>query len=144
MGAGITDPVERLYHIHDVMDGSKNSPISQVQYSVQESILPKLPLSIGRQTVFDSFCRHSLIFPMYLGQLILASLKISSPLDVKCSSIIFFHRSKFLSYNERIFMNIILDPVAIPSSENLPVVFRNAILQLLSQSEIASKDKYGY
>ena len=54
MGAGITDAVERLYHIHDLMNGSKNSPIAQVQYSVQESILPKLPLSIGRQTVFDS------------------------------------------------------------------------------------------
>ena len=53
--AGITDPVERLYHIHDVMNGLKNSPIAQVQYSVLESILPKLPLSIGRQTVFYSF-----------------------------------------------------------------------------------------
>ena len=49
-----------------------------------------------------------------------------------------------LSYNERIFMNIILDPVAFPSSENLPIYFRNAILQLLSQSDIASKDNYGY
>ena len=136
MGAGITDPVERLYHIHDVMNGLKNSPIAQVQYSVQESILPKLPLSIGRQTVFYSFWRQSLIFFNLPGPTY--PCLFANKLATGCQMIFnnLLPQVAILSYNERIFMNIILDPVAFPSSENLTVYFRNVILQLLSQSDI--------
>ena len=130
MGVGIDDGPAKLMHINKVMRNIKESPVAHCQLKVQESLPPKLPLKLGRQTVYDTFSRHSLVFSnvpgpsypvLFGGEQILGCQMFFNNLIPQVG---------VLSYNDNIYMNIIVDPEAIPQSEELPKFYSQALASL--------------
>ena len=79
MGIGYNNIHDRLAFIHNNMNKIKQSPLAYCTRQIQEIIGPKLPSKLSKQTVFDSFCRHSLVFSNVPGpdrQCIFAGKKV--------------------------------------------------------------------
>lgn len=142
IGLSIPGIKARLLHVHETMKKFKNSPIAMVQLCVQETIPPKLPLNVSRQTVFDSFCRHSAVFSNVPGPAYICNFA-NKPVD-GCQ--MFFNnlipQIGILSYNNQVFMNMILDPDSFPSSDKLRTIFKEMLVKLAIDSNVKIPDNY--
>jgi len=129
-GVGYEDVIERLRFVNQQMNGIKNSPLAGVQLAVQETIPPKLPVSLGRQTVFDTMARHSVIFSNVPGPE--KPVKFGGQ-EVKETQMYFNNllpQVGILSYHGKVYMNLNLDTEAIPGGEMMPVHFAREMLEL--------------
>ncbi|GMI44756.1 hypothetical protein TrCOL_g7085 [Triparma columacea] len=129
-GVGQGDCIERLRYINRQMNGIKNSPLAGVQLAVQESIPPKLPLNAGRQTVFDTFCRHSIIFSNVPGTEKVVKFGGKEVTGVQMYFNNLLPQVGILSYRGNVFMNMNIDTEAIPGSEMMPVYFAREMVEL--------------
>lgn len=142
MGLGKFSSVkERLEQIHQNMNALKSSPTPFVQWSVQETIPPRMPLNMARQTVYDSFVRHSVIFSNVPGpskQCDFAGRKCVGVQMLFCNLI---PQVGILSYDDKVFMNMVLDPKEFPESEKLlPIFYSKAIISLAQDCGVDIKD----
>ena len=128
MGIGIDNISDRLAYIHDKMNRIKSSPTPYVQWKVQESLPSKLPVSIGRKTVYDTFVRHSIIFSNVPGPshtcLLAGKFKAVGCQMFFCNLI---PQVGILSYNDKVFINMVLDPNEIIGCENIPFFMSRAL-----------------
>ena len=161
IGLSIPGIKARLLHVHETMNSFKNSPIvsvdtcpislnhlanllvkAMVQLCVQETIPPKLPLNVSRQTVFDSFCRHSAVFSNVPGPAYICNFanKPINGCQMFCNNLI--PQIGILSYNNQVFMNMILDPDSFPSSDKLRTIFKEMLVKLAIDSNVKIPDNY--
>ena len=129
-GVGYDDTMERLHYVNGKMNVLKNSPLAGVQLAVQESIPPKLPVNVGRQTVYDSFIRHSIIFSNVPGPdqpVIFGGQQVTST-QMYFNNLV--PQVGILSYNGSVFMNMNIDTEAIPGGEDLPAYFAKELVDL--------------
>ena len=162
IGLSIPGVKARLLHVHETMKKFKNSPIvsveitkyfclnhlanllvkAMVQLCVQETIPPKLPLNVSRQTVFDSFCRHSAVFSNVPGPAYICNFanKPINGCQMFCNNLI--PQIGILSYNNQVFMNMILDPDSFPSSDKLRTIFKEMLVKLAIDSNVKIPDNY--
>mmetsp|Transcript_25745 Transcript_25745/g.39912 ORF Transcript_25745/g.39912 Transcript_25745/m.39912 type:complete len:533 (-) Transcript_25745:109-1707(-) len=137
MGVGIEDCPEKLMHINKVMKNVKESPVAHCQLKVQETIPPKLPLKLARQTVYDTFSRHSLVFSNVPGPDYPVLFGRQPVLGCQMFFNNLIPQVGILSYNNNIHMNIIVDPEAIPQSEVLPRFYSQALVSLATSFDVS-------
>eukprot|EP00519_Triparma_laevis_P004711 CAMPEP_0182501944 /NCGR_PEP_ID=MMETSP1321-20130603/12394_1 /TAXON_ID=91990 /ORGANISM="Bolidomonas sp., Strain RCC1657" /LENGTH=477 /DNA_ID=CAMNT_0024706719 /DNA_START=29 /DNA_END=1462 /DNA_ORIENTATION=+ len=129
-GVGYEDCMERLHFVNGKMNTLKNSPLAGVQLAVQETIPPKLPVNLGRQTVYDTFIRHSIIFSNVPGP----EKPVKFGGEQVTETQMYFNnlvpQVGILSYDGKIFMNMNIDTEAIPGSEALPQYFAQELVEL--------------
>ena len=129
-GVGHSDPMERLHYVNGKMNVLKNSPLAGVQLAVQESIPPLLPVDVGRQTVYDLFIRHSVIFSNVPGPpqpVVFGGQRVTGT-QMYFNNLI--PQVGILSYDGRVFMNMNIDTDAIPGGEEIPRYFAMELAEL--------------
>ena len=135
-GVGIEDSVERLAFVNKNMTTLKTSPLAGVQLAVQETLPPKLPLKLGRQTVFDTLSRHSVIFSNVPGPDQPVSFGGQTVSEVQMYFNNLIPQIGILSYNGKVFMNMNLDTEAIPGGEMLAVFFAQELRTLSEKLKV--------
>jgi len=136
IGVGITGAVERLKTITATTSKLKNSPIALVQNFVQSKVAPLLPVTVTRQTVYDTFIRHSMVLTNVPGPKKPAEFggeEVDSCQLFFCNLIPNFN---VLSYSGNIYCCLSIDSDAIPDAESLPAHFINAFLTLAKELHI--------
>lgn len=131
MGIGLETLSERLAYINKQMNKIKYSPLALMQWKVQESLVPKLPLSIGQQTVYDTFVRHSMVYSNVPGPshacLLAGKFKAVGVQMIFANMI---PQVGILSYNDQVFMNMVLDPSEVVNCDSLPFFMSRALVSL--------------
>mgnify|MGYP003939555125 CR=1 FL=1 len=108
-GVGIEDSIERIRYVHGNMNVFKSSPLPVVQLWVQQTIPPKLPVSVAKQTVFDGISRHSCIFSNVPGPQGAVAFGGEVVKEVQMFFNNLVPQVGILSYNGSVFMNMNLD-----------------------------------
>jgi len=137
LGVGVADtPIDRLHHICNTTAELKNSPIALVQQFIQTKIAPLLPTRLCRQTVYDTFTRHSLVLTNVPGPP--ESISIAGEPIQCCRMFInnLIPNLGILSYNGTIYSSISLDPNAIRNSSCLHYLFHKAFVQLANDLNV--------
>ncbi len=136
LGVGIEDPVQRLKTITKTTAKLKNSPIALVQNFVQSDMAPLLPISVARQTVYDTFIRHSMVLTNVPGpqkHTAFGGQKVES-----CQ--LFFNNLipnfNVLSYCGNVYCCLSVDTDLIPDAESLPTHFVNAFTKLANELNV--------
>lgn len=130
LGIGISQPTECLQHIRQLTYDLKNSPIAHVQYFLQSNIVPLLPISLARQTVYDTFTRHSLVLTNVPGP--------SQPTSIAGQEIqgirLFFNNLipnfGILSYCDVVYCSMSCDGDVIEDCDLLMDCFKNSVVGL--------------
>lgn len=107
-----------------------------MQLSIQETIPPILPLNLARQTVFDTFSRHSVVFSNVPGPSYPCLFAKKPALGCQMFFNNIIPQVGILSYNNQVFTNIILDPEAFPSGEKLSEFFKEALIEIAKESNV--------
>ena len=115
---------------------------AQVQLSVQETIPPSIPFNLARETVFDSFCRHSVVFSNVPGPTYPCLFAKKPALGCQMFFNNLIPQVGILSYNSQVFTNIILDPEAFPSCDKLSDLFKNALIEMANESNVEIPDNF--
>jgi hypothetical protein len=108
---------ERLRSCHESTMALKGSSMVALQWLVQTYLLPLMPAFLRKQTALDLFARHSMVFsnlpgneePLLLGTRPLLGLQVIFP-NLLPQSIL-------ISYNKRIFSNLVVDPAYISDAD---------------------------
>jgi len=136
MGIGYNNIFDRLTYIHNNMSKIKQSPSAYCTRQIQEIIGPKLPSKLSKQTVFASFCRHSLVFSNVPGpdrQIIFAGKKVAG-----CQMLFnnLIPQVGILSYFGQVFMNMIIDPDVVVESHMIPIFYCRALCDLAKKYNV--------
>ena len=143
-GAHIADPIERLRFVNGKTKAMKSSPLAGVQLAIQESVAPRLPLSLGRKTVFDLFVRHSAVFSNVPGPTVPV---LFGGREVKGVQMYFNNlipQVGILSYCGKVFMNVNADACAMPGAEALPKHFADEISDLATKLGVETPEGMRY
>ncbi|GMH49048.1 hypothetical protein TL16_g00431 [Triparma laevis f. inornata] len=92
-------------------------PRPDVDVNDKETIPPKLPVNLGRQTVYDTFIRHSIIFSNVPGPAQPVKFGGQQVTETQMYFNNLVPQVGILSYDGKIFMNMNIDTEAIPGSE---------------------------
>lgn len=133
---GEEDVVDRLKAAHEHLLAIKNSLLVPVQMWIQNYITPYLPISVGRQAVFDIFCRHSLVFTNIPGP---SSPVVFAGKEIKEMQVFYANlisQASFMSYREKIFGNFCLDADEIADSQSLSRLYANSLLKLAKRLDV--------
>eukprot|EP00586_Coscinodiscus_wailesii_P005069 CAMPEP_0172488820 /NCGR_PEP_ID=MMETSP1066-20121228/18541_1 /TAXON_ID=671091 /ORGANISM="Coscinodiscus wailesii, Strain CCMP2513" /LENGTH=510 /DNA_ID=CAMNT_0013256289 /DNA_START=204 /DNA_END=1736 /DNA_ORIENTATION=+ len=136
MGLGIENIVDRLRYVNNELTKQKKSPEAFCQLKVQESIPPKLPLKLARQTVYDLFTRHSVVFANVPGPPKECTFARRSVVEVQILFNNLIPQVEILSYMDRVFMNLVLDSEAVPHCELIPIFFSRALVSLAKEFKV--------
>lgn len=141
MGIGYDNIFDRLAFVHKNMNKIKQSPLAYCTRQIQEIIGPKLPSKLRKQTVFDSFCRHSLVFSNVPGpdrQCIFAGKKIAG-----CQMLFnnLIPQVGILTYFGQVFMNMIIDPDVVVESQMIPIFYCRALCDLAKKYDVEIPEK---
>jgi WS/DGAT C-terminal domain/Wax ester synthase-like Acyl-CoA acyltransferase domain len=135
MCLGEEDIEERLRRIHTNTMALKTSPIVPVTMWIQNRICPWLPRSVTRQTLYDTFCRHSLVFSNVPGPSVKCLLagKLVTGIQMFYPNLI--PQVGLLSYAGYIHGNIIIttmdkERALVPKPERLAKFYAAALLDL--------------
>jgi len=137
LGVHCSDVVERLSHIHATTTELKSSSKPYMQLLIQNTIPPLLPLKVGRQTVYDVFCRHSVVFSNVPGPPTLCTIAGGSV----CRGVQMFYANLIpqvglISYAGNVYGNIILDPNEIPNCQRLATFYAKAFVDLAERFDV--------
>ena len=132
--------VDRLKACNATTTDLKNSSIVGVQFYIQTYILPFLPGFLRKQTAYELFQRHSMVFsnlpgetqPMTIGGEELLGLQVIFPnLLPQCL---------LISYNQQIFANLCVNPdyVSGPEAEILKKAYMEELREMASLLGVTS------
>ena len=136
MDVGESDVRNRLEHVHAHLAALKNSPLVPVQMLIQDYLIPLLPVAVSRQTVFDTFARHSLVFTNIPGPAkpVLFAGKEVTEMQMFYGNLV--SQVSVMSYRGLIFGNFCLDSEAIPNSQSLSRLYTNSFVQLAKRLHV--------
>merc|ERR1711862_559827 len=140
MGIGYNNIFDRLAYVHNNMNELKQSPLAYCTRKIQETIAPKLPVKLAKQTVFDTFCRHSLVFSNVPGP---ANVCIFAGKKIHGCQMLFNNlipQIGILSYHGNVFMNMVIDPDVVVDSHMIPVFYCRALCDLGKKYKVAIPD----
>jgi hypothetical protein len=123
----------------------KRSPQAIIQLFVQNYLLSFLPLWFNRQTAFDAFSRHSMVFSNLPGPATMIKLCGKEVLGFQISFPNLLPQIIIMSYNNGIFFNLAIDEEILKNSATLPnVTDKKEILRQLFLEELKELAKeYG-
>jgi WS/DGAT C-terminal domain/Wax ester synthase-like Acyl-CoA acyltransferase domain len=132
---GEEDIERRLQKIHTNTMALKTSPIIPVTMWIQNTIAPWLPLFMTRQTLYDTFCRHSLVFSNVPGPSVKCILAGKVVTGVQMFYPNLLPQVGMLSYAGYIHGNIIImdkeiRATLVPKPERLSKFYAAALLDL--------------
>jgi hypothetical protein len=137
LAMGIRDPIERLNTITQITSKLKHSPMAYVQNFVQSSIAPLLPISLARQTVYDTFIRHSMVLTNVPGPKQLVSFGGET---VESCQLMFHNlipNCNVISYCGMVHCCLSMDADLIPGVEEmLPIHFVNSLIKLAKELNV--------
>lgn len=136
MGVGYTDIQDRLKHIRSKTTEMKEKPRAYMQLTIQNNLGPYVPVSIGQQTVFDTFSRHSLVLTNVPGptdKVLFAGKK------VKAVQLFFDNlltQVDLMSYAGQVYGNIIFDADQLPDSKIFGQLYVEALVELADRLNV--------
>jgi hypothetical protein len=112
-----------------------------VQRWVQEVVLPHLPQFLARQTAYDIFSRHSMVFSnvpgpqtdIYMGGERMCGMQVLFPN--------LLNQTMIISYGGGVFMNMCIDPRLVPDPHALIDGFTQELRELASKLGLSCSDK---
>lgn len=136
LGVGEDDVVGRLSLAQKNLAAIKNSPLVPVQMSIQDSLIPLLPHSLSRQTVFDILSRHSVVFTNVPGPVnpVAFAGKEVTELQMFYGNLV--TQVSLMSYRGTVFGNFCLDTDAIPNSQSLSRLYLNSIVKVAESLDV--------
>lgn len=136
----IPDTLLRMEACKAAMVAIKQSPIAAVQCWVQKSIVPYLPRFVARQTVFDIFSRHSMVFSNVPGPQQTAVFAGEPMLGLQMIFPNLVNQVGILSYNGAVFMNMAVDEENVADANLLPTFFIDELRELAKSLGVACGD----
>ena len=130
IGVGHSDIEDRLRHIHAKSTEMKEKPRAFMQLQVQNHVAPIIPDSVGQQTVFDTFSRHSLVLTNVPGptdKVLFAGKKVKS---VQLFFDNLLTQVDLMSYAGQVYGNIVFDADQLPDSELFGRFYVAALVEL--------------
>lgn len=137
IGVGHSDIEDRLRHIHSKTTEMKERPRAYMQLQIQNNLGPCIPVSMGQQTVFDTFSRHSLVLTNVAGpsdKILFAGKKVKS---VQLFFDNLLTQVDLISYAGQVYGNIIFDADQLPNSEIFGQLYAKALVELAKRLGIA-------
>ena len=131
IGVGISNIEERLRHVHSKTTEMKEKPRAFMQLKVQNKFPgPYVPTSLGQQTVFDTFSRHSLVLTNVPGpsKKCLFAGKLVESVQLFFDN--FLTQVDLISYAGQVYGNIVLDADELPNSEIFGRLYIGALMEL--------------
>ena len=131
----------RLVEATREMQAVKESGRVVVQQWVQETILPHLPTFLARQTAYDIFSRHSMVFSNVPGpqQEIYFAKQRMCGLHVLFPNLV--NQTMIISYGGGIFMNMVLDPDVVPDTQPIVDAFTAELKELATNFDVPCTDE---
>eukprot|EP00571_Detonula_confervacea_P010981 CAMPEP_0172303904 /NCGR_PEP_ID=MMETSP1058-20130122/5406_1 /TAXON_ID=83371 /ORGANISM="Detonula confervacea, Strain CCMP 353" /LENGTH=505 /DNA_ID=CAMNT_0013014941 /DNA_START=251 /DNA_END=1768 /DNA_ORIENTATION=- len=136
IGVGHSDIEDRLRHIHSKTTEMKERPRAYMQLQIQNNLGPCIPVSVGQQTVFDTFSRHSLVLTNVAGpadKILFAGKKVKS---VQLFFDNLLTQVDLISYAGQVYGNIIFDADQLPNSEIFGQLYAKALVELAKRLKI--------
>ena len=136
MGVGYSDVEERLRYIHAKTTEMKEKPRAFMQLAVQNKLCPKLPLSLNRKVVFDTFARHSCVLTNVPGptkKCLFAGKKIKG-VQVFVQNLL--TQVDLISYAGNVYGNIVYDADELPDFEVMSKLFFEAMVELAERLNV--------
>lgn len=136
IGVGYSDIEERLKHIHAKTTEMKNKPRAYMQHQIQNNLGPYIPVSVGQQTVFDTFSRHSLVLTNVPGpsdKVLFAGKKVQS---VQLFFDNLLTQVDLISYSGKVYGNIIFDADQLPNSNIFGSLYVKALVELAKRLDV--------
>lgn len=130
LNVGEDDIVGRLLSAQKNLGAIKNSPLVPVQMTIQDSLIPLLPRSISRQTVFDILSRHSVVFTNVPGPANAVAFAGKEVTEIQMIYANLVTQVSLMSYRGQVFGNICIDGDAIPDCQSLARLYKNSIVKL--------------
>jgi len=130
LDVGQEDTVGRLLHAQKNLGAIKNSPLVPIQMTIQDSLIPLLPHSLSRQTVFDILSRHSLVFTNVPGPANPVAFAGKEVTELQMFYANLITQVSFMSYRGTVFGNFCIDGEAIPDCQSLSRLYVNSIVKL--------------
>lgn len=131
LGVGIHTGIrDRLAHVHAETQEMKDKPRAYMQLAMQNKVGPYVPVSMGQQTVFDTFSRHSLVLTNVPGpseECLFAGKKIKG---VQLFFDNLLTQVDLISYAGKVYGNIIFDAEELPDSGVFGVFYVEALVEL--------------
>lgn len=136
MGVGCVDIMERLQHIHETTQEMKANPRAFMQLMIQNNVVPLLPLSMGQQTCYDIFTRHSLVFSNVPGpdKPCLLAGKVATGVQMFYANLI--PQIGLISYAGKVYGNMVLDTDVLADAQSLARLYAQALLELADRLKV--------
>eukprot|EP01041_Mallomonas_annulata_P003632 gene3632-7238_t len=120
----------RLEKCYDEMNKIKKSPSAYIQKFLQNNILAHAPKFIQQQALQDIMSRHSMVFSNVPGASEPAYFAGEYMMGIQCIFPNLVNQCLILSYNEKVFMNMVIDGERILDSEVLSQMFVDELKEL--------------
>lgn len=136
MAVGCADIEERLRRVHSGTTEMKEKPRAYMQLSIQNKLGPYVPVSMGQQTVFDTFSRHSLVLTNVPGpteRVLFAGRRVRG---VQLFFDNLLTQVDLISYAGRIYGNIIFDADQLPDSGAFGELYAAALVELAKRLDV--------
>ena len=136
LNVGEKDPIGRLLSAQRNLGAIKNSPLVPVQMTIQDSLIPLLPHSLGRQSVFDILSRHSVVFTNVPGPANPVAFAGKEVTEIQMFYANLIPQVSLMSYRNQIFGNICIDSDAIPDCQSLSRLYVSSIVKLAERLDV--------
>lgn len=136
LAVGEEDTLERLQLSEQNLAAIKNSPLVPVQMAIQDSLVPLLPYSLSRQTVFDVLSRHSVVFTNVPGPANPVAFAGKEVMEIQMFFGNLITQCSLMSYRGTISGNFCLDGDAIPNADSLSRLFNNSVIKLAERLDV--------
>ena len=136
LGVGYSDIQDRLQHVHTKTSEMKEKPRAYMQLKIQNGLGPYIPVSVGQQTVFDTFSRHSLVLTNVPGpsdKVLFAGKKV---MGVQLFFDNLLTQVDLISYAGKVYGNIIFDAEELPNSKIFGTLYVNALVELAQRLNV--------
>mmetsp|Transcript_11093 Transcript_11093/g.24052 ORF Transcript_11093/g.24052 Transcript_11093/m.24052 type:complete len:530 (+) Transcript_11093:73-1662(+) len=143
MGVGYSDIKDRLNHVHAKTMEMKEKPRAFMQLQVQNNLGPYIPVSVGQQTVFDTFSRHSLVLTNVPGpsnKVLFAGKKVKS---VQLFFDNLLTQVDLISYAGEVYGNMVFDADQLPNSEVFGQLYLAALVKLAKSLDVKVPPEVG-
>ncbi|KAL7540093.1 hypothetical protein ACHAWF_006590 [Thalassiosira exigua] len=127
---GHADIMDRLRHVKEKTTEMKEKPRAYMQLTIQNNLGPYLPMTVGQQTVFDTFSRHSLVLTNVPGPTepcLFAGKKVGG---VQLFFDNLLTQVDLISYAGMVYGNIVFDADQLPDSEAFGKLYVAALVAL--------------
>ena len=136
IGVGIEDVQDRLRYIRSRTQELKAKPRAYMQLKVQNGLGPKLPVSVGQKTCFDTFSRHSLVLTNVPGPIepVLFAGKPVTGLQLFFDNLV--TQVDIISYAGQVYGNMVFDGDELPEVEGFGRMYAGALVALAGRLDV--------